>query len=57
MLETFSSPVYSKQKRGLNARVILYGDGKARQTRHSIWAILGDQQVYIAFFFKEGAYF
>ena len=36
-----------------NARVILYGDGQARQTRHSIGAILGDQQVYIAFFFKE----
>ena len=36
-----------------NARVILYGDGKARQTRHSIGAILGDQQVYITSFFKE----
>ena len=28
-----------------NARVILYGDGKARQTRHTIGAFLGDQQV------------
>ena len=25
-----------------NARVILYGDGKARQTLHSIGAVLGD---------------
>jgi hypothetical protein len=25
--------------------IILYGDGKARQTRHSIGAFLGDQQV------------
>ena len=29
------------------ARVIVYGDGKARQTRHSIGAVLGDQQVFI----------
>ena len=28
-----------------NARVILYGDGKARQTHHTIGAFLGDQQV------------
>ncbi len=36
-----------------NARVILYGDGKARQTCHSIGLFLGDQQVYIAFCFEE----
>ena len=29
------------------ARVIVYGDGKARQTRHSIGAMLGDQQVFL----------
>ena len=39
-----------------NARDIIYGDGKARQTRHSIGAVLGDQRVhfpyhaYIAYF-------
>ena len=37
-----------------NARVILYGDDKARQTRHSIGAFLGDRQVYIAFFLIKG---
>ena len=31
------------------ARVINYGDGKARQTRHSIGAVLGDQQVHISY--------
>ena len=29
------------------ASVIVYGDGKARQTRHSIGAVLGDQQVFL----------
>ena len=33
-----------------DARIIFYGDGKARQTRHSIGAVLGDQQVYVSFF-------
>jgi hypothetical protein len=33
-----------------NARVIIYCDGKARLTRHSIGAVLADQQVYIAYF-------
>ena len=31
-----------------DARVINYGDCKARLTRHSIGAILGDQQVHIS---------
>ena len=31
------------------ARVINYGDGKARQTRHSIGAVLGDQQVHLSY--------
>ena len=33
-----------------DARIIFYGDGKARQTRHSIGAVLGDQQVYVSYF-------
>ena len=28
-----------------NARVVLFGDGKARVSRHSVGAFLGDQQV------------
>ena len=28
-----------------DSRIIFYGDGKARKTRHSIGAVLGDQQV------------
>ena len=31
------------------ASVIVYGDGKARQTRHSIGAVLGDQQVFFEY--------
>jgi hypothetical protein len=33
-----------------DARIIFYGDGKAQQTRHSIGAVLGDQQVYVPYF-------
>ena len=29
-----------------NDRVFIFGDGKARQTRHSIGAVFGDQQVH-----------
>ena len=29
-----------------DSRIIFYGDGKARKTRHSIGAVLGDQQIY-----------
>ena len=32
-----------------DARIIFYGDGKARKTHHSIGAVLGDQQVYSIF--------
>ena len=32
-----------------DARVIYYGDCQARLTRHSIGAILGDQQVHISY--------
>jgi hypothetical protein len=52
MLEKFSSPLYRKQ----NSRVIIFGDGKARQIRHGIGAALGDQQAHIAYF-KHFAYF
>jgi len=31
------------------ARVINYGDCKARLTRHSVGAVLGDQQVHFAY--------
>ena len=31
------------------ARVINYGDGTARLTRHSVGAVLGDQQVRISY--------
>ena len=32
-----------------NADDIIYGDGKARQTRHSIGAVLGNQQVHFPY--------
>ena len=33
------------------ASVINYGDCKARLTRHSVGAVLGDQQVHISYFY------
>ena len=43
----FLSRFYTDAK---ESRVIFYGDGKARKTRHSIGAFLGDQQVCLQYF-------